>query len=308
MSEVIKNRYEFIVYFDVENGNPNGDPDAGNMPRIDLETGLGIVTDVCLKRKIRNYVETVKDDVPGYRIYIKKGIPLNRSDNEAFEKIGISKAAEMDAKTLKSVLKDAKKDDDKEKIDKVVRDYMCSEFFDIRTFGAVMTTMVKGALNCGQVRGPVQLGFARSVDPVVPQEISITRMAITTEEDAESKSNEMGNKYIVPYGLYRCEGYVSANLAKKTTGFSEDDLELLWNAIINMFEYDHAAARGKMAVRKLIIFKHDSELGNVPSHKLFDLVRTEKKEGVLVARNYSDYTVSIDWDKIPHSVTCEERD
>ena len=306
MSEAIKNRYEFIIYFDVENGNPNGDPDTGNMPRIDLESGLGIVTDVCLKRKIRNYVETVKEDEEGYRIYIKKGIPLNRSDNEAFEAIGIPNAAE--AKDLKKLLKEAKKDEDKEKLDKCIRDYMCSQFLDIRTFGAVMTTMVKGSLNCGQIRGPVQLGFARSVDPVVPQEISITRVAITTEADAESKNNTMGNKFIVPYGLYRCEGYVSANLARKTTGFSEEDLSLLWDSIINMFEYDHAAARGKMAVRKLIIFKHDSELGNVPSHKLFDLVKAEKKEGVVFPRNYTDYEISIDRESIPESVTYEIRD
>ena len=223
--ETIKNRYEFVILFDVENGNPNGDPDAGNMPRIDPETGYGLVTDVCLKRKIRNYVETVKEDAPGYRIYVKDGVPLNRSDKEACDAIGVKA----------DKLKEEKKKDDQ--LDAKLRDYMCLNFFDIRTFGAVMTTFVKGALNCGQVRGPVQLGCARSIDPIMPQEVTITRLAITTEEDAEKKGTEMGRKYIVPYGLYRCEGYVSANLARKTTGFSEEDLELLWQAIINMFEY-----------------------------------------------------------------------
>ena len=308
MSEAIRNRYEFVVFFDVENGNPNGDPDAGNMPRIDPETGLGLVTDVCLKRKIRNYVETVKDDADGYRIYIKKGVPLNRSDDEGFAKAGIPNAAEQDSKKLKQLIKEAKEKND---VDTVIRDYMCSQFYDIRTFGAVMTTMVKGALNCGQVRGPVQLSFARSVDPVISQEISITRVAIATESDAEKKNNEMGTKYIVPYGLYRCEGYISANLARKSTGFSEKDLSLLWDAITNMFEYDRSAARGQMAVRKLIIFKHDSELGNAPAHKLFDLVKTERaylKNGKTAPRSYGDYTITVDEANLPDGVTCEQRD
>ncbi|MDO5137693.1 MAG: type I-C CRISPR-associated protein Cas7/Csd2 [Oscillospiraceae bacterium] len=308
MSDAIKNRYDFVVYFDVENGNPNGDPDAGNMPRIDPETGLGLVTDVCIKRKIRNYVEAVREDEPGYRIYIKKGVPLNRSDNEAFEKVGISAEVTKDKDKLKKELKEAKKNKKGKDVDIIIRDYMCSEFYDIRTFGAVMTTMVKGALNCGQVRGPVQLSFARSVDPIVQQEVSITRVAITTEDDAENKSNEMGNKFIVPYGLYRCEGYVSANLARKSTGFSEEDLELLWDAIINMFDFDRSAARGQMAVRKLIIFKHDSEFGNAPAHKLFDLVSAVRKEGVLAARAFSDYDVTVNTDAIPSGVTCEIRD
>ena len=258
MSEPIKNRYEFVILFDVENGNPNGDPDAGNMPRVDPETGLGLVTDVCLKRKIRNYVETVKEDADGYRIYIKDGVPLNRSDAEAYETLGV---------TDKTV-KEKKKADSH--LDEKIRDWMCANFYDIRTFGAVMTTFVKAALNCGQVRGPVQLGFARSVEPVMPQEVTITRVAITTEADAEKKGTEMGRKYIIPYGLYRCEGYVSANLARKTTGFSEEDLELLWQAILNMFEHDHSAARGKMAVRELIVFQHDCELGCAPAWKLFE--------------------------------------
>ena len=303
MKEAIKNRYEFVVLFDVENGNPNGDPDAGNMPRIDPETNIGIVTDVCLKRKIRSYVETVKEDAAGYRIYIKDGVPLNRSDNEAFLLVDIPDAAAMKPEDLKKAIKKSEKD-----ADTLVRDYMVDNFFDIRTFGAVMTTMVKGNLNCGQIRGPVQLGFAHSIDPVIPQEITITRVAITTEADADKKNTEMGRKYILPYGLYRCEGYVSANLARKTTGFDDGDLELLWDAIMNMFEYDHAAARGKMAVRKLIIFKHDSELGNAPAHKLFDLVSAERKPDVQIARSYRDYTVTIDTDRIPNGVHCEVRE
>lgn len=290
--EPIKNRYEFVVLFDVENGNPNGDPDAGNMPRIDPETGCGLVTDVCLKRKIRNYVETVKEGQTGYRIYVKEGVPLNRSDEEACQYVGVEP----------SKLKDAKKT--KENLDVLLRDFMCSNFYDIRTFGAVMTTFVKGALSCGQVRGPVQLGFARSVDPILPQEVTITRVAITTEADAEKKGTEMGRKYIVPYGLYRVEGYVSANLAKKTTGFSEEDLELLWQAILNMFELDHSAARGKMAVRELIVFRHDSELGNAPAYRLFDLVKVQRKEGVVAPRAYSDYEVSVAEENLPDGVTC----
>ncbi len=288
----IKNRYEFVIFFDVENGNPNGDPDAGNMPRIDPETGYGLVTDVCLKRKIRNYVETVKDGESGYRIYVKDNVPLNRSDAEACAYVGIDP----------SKLKEKKKKDDS--LDEKIRDFMCSNFFDIRTFGAVMTTFVKGALNCGQVRGPVQLGFARSVDPILPQEVTITRVAITTEADAKKKETEMGRKFIVPYGLYRAEGYISANLARKATGFSEKDLELLWQAILNMFENDHSAARGKMAVRELIVFRHDSELGNTPAYKLFDLVKACKNPEVVSPRAYSDYEVSVDEEKMPDGVTC----
>ncbi|MBR2256147.1 MAG: type I-C CRISPR-associated protein Cas7/Csd2 [Blautia sp.] len=305
MGDVIKNRYEFVVFFDVTNGNPNGDPDAGNMPRVDAETGTGLVTDVCLKRKIRNYVEMLKDMDDHYRIYIKQGVPLNRSDNEAFATVGIENASED--KKLKDRVKEARKKKNPD-LDMFIREYMCSHFYDIRTFGAVMTTMVKGALNCGQIRGPVQLGFSRSVDPIVPQEVSITRVAITTESDAENKSTEMGTKYIVPYGLYRCEGYVSAALAQKVTGFSEDDLELLWTAILNMFEEDRSAARGQMAVHKLVIFKHESMFGNAPSHKLFELVKAEKNNGVDVPRSYADYTVTVDLNKLPEGVSCEQRE
>lgn len=287
MSDVIKNRYEFTILFDVENGNPNGDPDAGNMPRIDPETGYGIVTDVCLKRKIRNYVETVKEDSEGYRIYIKDGVPLNQSDKEAYTHLGIDE-------------KEANKS--KGEIDEKIAAFMCQKFYDIRTFGAVMTTFVKAKLNCGQVRGPVQLGFAKSINPIIPQEITITRVAITTEADAKKKETEMGRKHIIPYALYRVDGYVSANLARKMTNFNEADLDLLWDAIINMFEIDHSAARGKMSVRDLIVFKHDSELGCCPAHKLFESVLVTKNDDVTVPRKYSDYTVCINKDNIPQGV------
>ncbi len=302
MSDPIKNRYEFVILFDVENGNPNGDPDAGNMPRLDPETGYGLVTDVCLKRKIRNYVETAKEGETGFGIYIKDGVPLNTSDNAGFHHAGIDGAAAMKPDDLKKAIK--KREAEGVDVDHQVKEFMCENFFDIRTFGAVMTTMVKGNLNCGQIRGPVQLGFARSIDPIVPQEVTITRVAITTEADAEKKGTEMGRKYIVPYALYRCEGYVSANLAKKVTGFSEDDLKLLWQAILNMFELDRSAARGKMAVRELIIFKHDCELGYAPAWKLFDTVSVTRKADVISPRAYSDYTVTVDEAALPAGVTC----
>lgn len=282
MTNPIKNRYDFVLLFDVENGNPNGDPDAGNMPRIDPETGYGLVTDVCLKRKIRNYVETVKEDSEGYKIYIKEGVPLNTSDETAYARF------DTDEKNIAKVKKE------RPEIDVQIRDFMCKNFYDIRTFGAVMTTFVKAALNAGQVRGPVQISFARSIDPIVQQEVTITRVAITTKADAEKKGTEMGRKHIVPYALYRAEGYISANLAKKSTGFSESDLSLLWEAILNMFEHDHSAARGKMAVRELIVFKHDDELGNAPAHKLFDLVKVERKNKELPPRSYADYDVTVE--------------
>jgi CRISPR-associated protein Csd2 len=284
------------MLFDVENGNPNGDPDAGNMPRIDPETGLGLVTDVCLKRKIRNYVDTVKEGEAGYQIYIQEKVPLNRMDKRAIEYVNLDPEDEK-------ALKKAKKDDPE--LDVKLRDFMCRNFFDVRAFGAVMTTFVKANLNCGQVRGPVQIGFARSIDPIMPQEVTITRVAITTEADAENKGTEMGRKTIVPYGLYRAEGFVSANLARKTTGFSEDDLSLLWQAILNMFENDHSAARGKMCVRELIVFKHDSELGNAPAHKLFDAVKVRRAPAVAAPRSYSDYAVEVDTASLPDGVTCQ---
>ena len=296
MSEAIRNRYDFVILFDVENGNPNGDPDAGNMPRIDPETGLGLVTDVCLKRKIRNYVDMVKEGEAGYQIYIQEKVPLNRMDKRAIEYVNLDPEDEK-------ALKKAKKDDPE--LDVKLRDFMCRNFFDVRAFGAVMTTFVKANLNCGQVRGPVQLGFARSIDPIMPQEVTITRVAITTEADAENKGTEMGRKTIVPYGLYRAEGFVSANLARKTTGFSEDDLSLLWQAILNMFENDHSAARGKMCVRELIVFKHDSELGNAPAHKLFDAVKVRRATAAAAPRSYSDYAVEVDTASLPDGVTCQ---
>ena len=297
MSSTIQNRYDFVVYIDVENGNPNGDPDAGNMPRVDPETGHGIITDVCLKRKIRNYVETVKEDEPGFGIYIKDGVPLNTSDARALVSVGVDTN-----KDVKKEIAGLKKKDPT--LDVKLRDFMCREYYDVRTFGAVMTTFVKNNLNCGQVRGPVQLTFARSVDPIVQQEVTITRVAITTEADAEKKGTEMGRKYVVPYALYRYEGFVSANLARKTTGFSEDDLELLWEAIINMFEHDHSAARGKMAVRALIAFKHDSELGNAPSYKLFDSVSTKLRDGIMEPRSIGDYEpIIVDEGQIPDGVS-----
>ncbi len=295
-NQPIQNKYDFIVLFDVENGNPNGDPDSGNMPRIDPETGLGIVTDVCLKRKIRNYVDAVKDGEAGYRIYIQEKAPLNRLDNEAFTHIGVEPTK----------LKDLKKSNPDADI--IIRDFMCQNFFDIRTFGAVMTTFVKASLNCGQVRGPVQIGFARSIDPVFQQNVTITRVAITKEDDFDKKSTEMGRKYIVPYGLYRAEGYISANLASKTTGFSEGDLSLLWEAIANMFEHDRSAARGKMAVRKLIVFKHESVFGNAPAHTLFDKFMAKRKDGCELAREYGDYDVALDTASMPNGVTVYEWD
>ena len=301
MGEAIKNRYEFVVLFDVENGNPNGDPDSGNMPRIDPESGLGLVTDVCLKRKIRNYVETVKEDEQGYKIYIKEDVPLNRSDRTACESVGIK---ETEDKKVTEALKKLKKSDPD--VDLKLKNYMCENYYDIRTFGAVMTTFVKASLNCGQVRGPVQIGFARSIDPVISQEVTITRVAITTEKDAENKSTEMGRKSIVPYALYRAEGFISANLARKTTGFTEEDLELLWDAIINMFENDHSAARGKMCMRKLFVFKHDNVLGVCPSHLLFDKIQVKECEDVNVIRSIKDYDITVDRE-MPEGVELIEK-
>lgn len=283
----LNNRYEFVILFDVENGNPNGDPDAGNMPRVDAETEHGIVTDVCLKRKIRNYVEVVCEGQEGYNILIKTDRALNAKFTEAYGECG-----------LKHVKNKDKNDSDVA----VARDYICKNYFDVRTFGAVMNMKEDP---CGIVRGPVQINFARSVDPIYPQEITITRQAVTTEEDKEEKgSSTMGKKTFVPYGLYRAEGYVSALLAQKT-GFSEEDLELLWNSIENMFEIDHSAARGKLCLRKLYVFKHASLLGNAPSHVLFDLITVEKKEEVEVPRKFADYTIFVQ--QPPEGVELIER-
>ncbi|MFC1866575.1 type I-C CRISPR-associated protein Cas7/Csd2 [Thermodesulfobacteriota bacterium] len=292
MSNTIQNRYEFVYLFDVENGNPNGDPDAGNMPRIDPETSYGLVTDVCLKRKIRNYVEIVKENQPPYEIYVKEKAILNRQHEKAY--INNPDIERPPSKKL------PKKQEEARKITK----WMCTNFYDVRTFGAVMMTEV----NCGQVRGPAQLNFSRSIESIVPMEISITRMAVTTEKEAEQQSGDnrtMGRKHIVPYALYRAEGYISAHLAAQT-GFSEEDLELLWDSLINMFDHDHSAARGKMNARKLIVFKHDTMLGNAPAHKLFDLVTVKRATDIIIpARAFSDYDVQIDRDNVPQGVTLE---
>ena len=300
MSESIKNRYDFVYYFDVLEGNPNGDPDAGNMPRLDPETGHGYVTDVCLKRKIRNYVEAVHENEPGFEMYIKRGATLNSNDRRALDARGLNEKQQKDLKKLKQ--------GDSE-LDRKILEFMCNTFYDVRTFGAVMTTFKSSdGFNCGQVRGPVQLTFAQSVDVVVPQEVSITRVAITKDEDAEKKNTEMGNKYIIPYALYRCEGFVSANLARKTTGFSEHDLEVLWDALLNMFDLDRSAARGLMSPRALVVFKHDSEFGNAPANRLFEAVTIERKEGVGAPRSFADYgDIVVDEDRIPAGVEVIRR-
>jgi len=272
----ISNRYEFVFYFDVENGNPNGDPDAGNHPRMDAETGFGIVTDVCLKRKIRNYVETVKDGEPNYNILIKMDKSLNSKFTQAHVEANGAEVAK-------------KKEPNKNEIEKAKK-WMCENYFDVRAFGAVMST---GDNPAGIVRGPVQINFARSVDPVFINDMSITRLAITTDEkfDNPNTNNEMGRKSVISYALYRAEGYISASLAQKLTGFNEEDLELLWQAVVNLFEHDHSAARGKMAVRKLYIFKHQDALGNAPAHILFDMISAKRKNPDKIARSFSDYEI-----------------
>ena len=293
MAEPIKNRYDFVFFFDVKNGNPNGDPDAGNMPRIDPDTSRGIVSDVCLKRKIRNYVDLIKgeaiddpdvaEDELGYKIYVQEAAVLNDRNRKAY--------VHYDMKPASKKLPKAKEDQLK------VTKFMCDNFFDIRAFGAVMTTDV----NCGQVRGPIQLCFAESVDPVLPLEMSITRMAVTNEKDAE-KEKTMGRKQYVPYGLYRAEGFISAALAEKT-GFSQDDLDLFFEALMNMFEHDRSAARGLMTSRKLFAFKHESKLGNAPAHRLFDTVSAKRTiEDGVEARAFSDYEIVVDSASIPEGV------
>ncbi|MEO5375365.1 MAG: type I-C CRISPR-associated protein Cas7/Csd2 [Alphaproteobacteria bacterium] len=288
MSTPLSNRYEFVYLFDVELGNPNGDPDAGNMPRLDYQTNHGLVTDVCLKRKVRNYVDLVRDDLgrpEQLGIYIRERGVLNEEHRKAYK-----------ALDQKPEPKKLPKDRDKAK---ALTDWMCGRYFDIRMFGAVMTTEV----NCGQVRGPVQLAFARSVEPILVQEIAITRMAVTNEKDAETKEREMGRKHVVPYGLYRAEGYVSAHLANQT-GFGEDDLSLFWQALACMFDHDHSAARGKMSARRLIVFKHASKLGNAPAHRLFEAVSVQRRDNdpERPARAFADYRIDIDRAAIPDGV------
>ena len=285
MSESIKNRYEFVLLFDVKNGNPNGDPDGGNLPRIDPETGHGITTDVCLKRKVRNYVELLKENQAPYNIYVKEKAILTERRQPAYDAV-----AEEKDKALK--------------ISKA-RAWMCKNFFDVRTFGAVMSVKEN---NCGQVRGPVQFAFSQSIDPVVPLEASITRMAVETKKEADAQDGDnrtMGRKTYIPYGLYRVHGFISAPLAKQT-GFSEDDLKLFWDALQNMFDHDRSAARGEMASRKLIVFKHDSELGNTPAHALFDSIKVTRNDESKPARDFSDYSVAVPSQAdMPQGVTLE---
>lgn len=283
MSE-LKNRIDFVFIFDVKDGNPNGDPDAGNLPRVDAETGMGLVTDVCLKRKVRNYIQSVKACAEGFDIFIKEKAVLNKAIDAAHEEENVKSASDKD-KTSEA------------------RRVMCRKYYDIRTFGAVMST----GKNAGQVRGPIQFTFARSADPITAMEHSITRMAVATEKEAEKQSGDnrtMGRKATVPYGLYVCYGFISANLASQT-GFSEEDLSLFWDALKNMFDLDRSAARGLMSAQKLIVFKHNSVLGNAPANKLFDRVTIEKLcEGA--PRKFDDYIVNINRNNLPDGVTIEE--
>ncbi|MEX2104871.1 MAG: type I-C CRISPR-associated protein Cas7/Csd2 [Bacilli bacterium] len=283
-------RYEFVLLYDVENGNPNGDPDAGNLPRLDPETGCGLVTDVCMKRKVRNYIELAKGGEPSYEIYVKEAAVLNNLNKEAFLNY-----PDIELKNNKDNKMEAKKKEDQQTLTR----WMCNKYYDIRAFGAVMTTGV----NCGQVRGPVQFCFSKSIDPISPQEVTITRMAVTNEKDAD-KERTMGRKSFVPYGLYRMEGYISAPLANQTA-FNEEDLNLLWSALINMFDHDRSASRGKMAAQKLIVFEHDTALGNAPAHKLFNLVKVSRKPEIDIARSFEDYHVGID--NAPHGVSIIEK-
>ena len=290
----LNNRYDFVLLFDVKDGNPNGDPDAGNLPRLDAETGFGLVTDVSIKRKVRNFVGLVKGEQPPFEIYVKEKAVLNNQHKRAYVGIGREDLLAGDDKKRKGgeAVDDARK-------------WMCRNFYDVRTFGAVMSTGV----NCGQVRGPVQLTFARSIDPIVAQEHSITRMAVATEAEAEKQEGDnrtMGRKYTVPYGLYMAHGFVSGFLAKQT-GFSEDDLGLLWQALEQMFEHDRSAARGEMSTRGLYVFKHDSELGNAPAHSLFEHIQPKLNDGVTVARSFSDYTVTVDEAGLPAGVSLIRR-
>lgn len=298
----LTNRYDFVLLFDVKDGNPNGDPDAGNLPRVDAETGRGLVTDVSLKRKVRNFVGMTKDqtevtesltgDSKRFEIYVKEKAILNNQNKRAYVGIGKPELLEGDDKKRKGG----------DAVDEA-RLWMCRNFYDVRAFGAVMST----GINCGQVRGPIQLTFARSVDPIVALEHSITRMAVATEAEAVAQSGDnrtMGRKFIVPYGLYVAHGFVSSFLAKQT-GFDENDLELLWQALGQMFEHDRSAARGEMTTRGLYVFKHDSELGNAPAHSLFERIQPKLKDGVTVPRDFSDYSVIVDKEGIPPNVTLE---
>ncbi len=278
----LNNRIDFVYVFDVQDGNPNGDPDAGNLPRVDAETGMGLVTDVCLKRKVRNYVQVAKGCAVGYDIFIKEKAVLNNEIDKAHDDSDVKNAKDKTA---------------------AARAFMCKNYYDVRTFGAVMST----GKNAGQVRGPIQLTFSRSVDSIATAEHSITRMAVATDKEAEKQNGDnrtMGRKATVPYGLYVCHGFISANLAKQT-GFTEEDLQIFFDALKNMFDLDRSAARGLMSAQKLIVFRHESELGNAPANKLFELVKIEKtKESA--PRSFSDYKVTIDKASVPSGVTVEE--
>jgi CRISPR-associated protein Csd2 len=285
----LENRYDFVLLFDVKDGNPNGDPDAGNLPRVDAETGRGLVTDVSLKRKVRNYVGLVKGEQPPFEIYVKEKAILNHQHERAYIAIGAENLLKGENKKRKGG----------GKVDEA-RNWMCKNFFDVRTFGAVMST----GINCGQVRGPVQITFARSVDPIVAQEHTITRMAVATEAEAEKQEGDnrtMGRKHTVPYGLYVAHGFISAHLADQT-GFSDEDLELLWQALTNMFEHDRSAARGEMATRGLYVFKHESKLGNAPAYRLFERIIVSQKDNVQAPRIFNDYEVTIDENHFPSNV------
>lgn len=276
------NRYDFVYLFDVTDGNPNGDPDAGNLPRVDPETGHGLVTDVCLKRKVRNFVGLTKEEAPPHEIYVKEKAVLNAQHERAYESIGKKPGKHPDADATL---------------------WMCKNFYDVRTFGAVMSTGV----NCGQVRGPVQMTFARSLNPIVALEHAVTRCAVTTEKEAEKQGGDnrtMGRKFTVPYGLYCCHGFINPFLADQT-GFSDEDLELFWTALQQMFELDRSASRGEMAARKLIVFSHDNKLGNAPAHTLFERVKVESVDPEKPARAFSDYTVTVDDANLPDGITVD---
>lgn len=290
----LENRHDFVYLFDVKDGNPNGDPDAGNLPRVDAETGRGLITDVCLKRKIRNYVSLTNNEQPPNDIYIKEKAILNQVHEKAYESIGAGEELKSNSKRKGSA----------DSVNKA-RNWICQNFYDVRTFGAVMSTGV----NCGQVRGPVQITFARSIDPVVSQEHSITRMAVATKEEAEKQSGDnrtMGRKFTVPYGLYRCHGFVSAHLAQQT-GFSEDDLELLLQALESMFDHDRSAARGEMTARGLYVFKHNSKLGNAPAHQLFERITASLRDETKPPRDFGDYQISIDNNSLPAGLELIQR-
>ncbi|NUQ76370.1 MAG: type I-C CRISPR-associated protein Cas7/Csd2 [Polyangiaceae bacterium] len=315
----IKNRYDFVLLFDVKDGNPNGDPDAGNLPRVDPETGHGLVTDVCLKRKVRNYVALTKGGEQGYEIYVKEKAILTAQQGKAYEALGLKAAASVEApaedegeeaaagggKSAKKPKKEAKAGRKAQEGDVVekARDWMCRQFYDIRSFGAVMSLKEN---NCGQVRGPVQLTFGRSIDPIVTLEHAITRVAVATQREADEQGGDnrtMGRKMTVPYGLYRAHGFVSPMLARQT-GFTAEDLELFWQALGQMFEHDRSAARGLMSTRDLIVFEHATELGSAPAHKLFERVRIEKSQMERPARDFSDYAVTVG--DLPPNVTRVE--